>query len=72
MIDSPINQSLNQSLQFVHATFLFFQEKKDVKGAAVKEEKEEGHSDQQGKIAFFCGNPMVEIIKGIIHIYKNK
>ena len=25
-----------------------------------------------GKIAFFCGNPMVEIIKGIIHIYKNK
>jgi len=46
-------------------------EKENVKGAAVKEEKEEGHSDQQGKIAFFCGNPMVEIIKGIIHIYKN-
>jgi len=52
--------------------FYFFQEKENVKGAAVKEEKEEGHSDQQGKIAFFCGNPMVEIIKGIIHIYKNK
>ncbi|KAJ7388720.1 hypothetical protein OS493_035998 [Desmophyllum pertusum] len=43
---------------------------KDVKDAALKEQKEEkggGH----GKIAFFCGNPMVEIIKGIIHIYKN-
>lgn len=32
-----------------------------------KEEKSVG----QGKIAFFCGNPMVEIIQGIIHIYKN-
>ena len=48
------------------------QGKEDVKNAAVKEEKEEKHSDQQGRIAFFCGNPMVEIIKGIIHIYKNK
>lgn len=39
----------------------------DVKDAAHGEEQEE-----KGKIAFFCGNPMVEIIKGIIHIYKNK
>ena len=39
----------------------------DVKDAAHGEEREE-----TGKIAFFCGNPMVEIIKGIIHIYKNK
>ena len=39
----------------------------DVKDAAHGEEREE-----KGKIAFFCGNPMVEIIKGIIHIYKNK
>ena len=43
-----------------------------MRNTAVKEEKEEKHSDQQGRIAFFCGNPMVEIIKGIIHIYKNK
>ncbi|XP_068680875.1 BRCA1-associated protein-like isoform X1 [Montipora foliosa] len=41
------------------------------KEAILKEEKEEKHTDQQGKIAFFCGNPMVEVIKGIIHIYKN-
>ncbi|XP_020613706.1 BRCA1-associated protein-like [Orbicella faveolata] len=34
--------------------------------AAHGEEREE-----KGKVAFFCGNPMVEIIKGIIHIYKN-
>lgn len=38
-----------------------------VKDAAHGEEREE-----KGKIAFFCGNPMVEVIKGIIHIYKNK
>jgi len=37
------------------------------KDAAHGEEREE-----KGKIAFFCGNPMVEVIKGIIHIYKNK
>lgn len=41
------------------------------KEAILKEEKEEKHTDQHGKIAFFCGNPMVEVIKGIIHIYKN-
>jgi len=38
----------------------------------MKEEREEKLSEQHGKISFFCGNPMVEIIKGIIHIYKNK
>ena len=42
------------------------------KEAIMKEEREEKLSDQHGKISFFCGNPMVEIIKGIIHIYKNK
>lgn len=41
---------------------------KDAVHAEEREEKVGG----QGKIAFFCGNPMVEIIKGIIHIYKNK
>lgn len=41
------------------------------KEAIMKEEREEKLSDQHGKISFFCGNPMVEIIKGIIHIYKN-
>ncbi|PFX20461.1 BRCA1-associated protein [Stylophora pistillata] len=34
------------------------------------DEKEE-KSGGQGKVAFFCGNPIVEIIQGIIHIYKN-
>lgn len=48
------------------------QGKEDVKNAIVKEEKEEKHGNQQGRIAFFCGNPVVEILKGIIHIYKNK
>lgn len=43
----------------------------DVKDAVHAEEREEKVGGQ-GKIAFFCGNPMVEIIKGIIHIYKNK
>lgn len=43
-----------------------------MKNAIVKEEKEEKHGNQQGRIAFFCGNPVVEILKGIIHIYKNK
>lgn len=42
------------------------------KEAIVKEEREEKLNDQHGKISFICGNPMVEIIKGIIHIYKNK
>lgn len=42
-----------------------------VKDALDKDERATT-SDFQGKIAFFCGNPMVEIIKGIIHIYKNK
>lgn len=45
---------------------------KSDKEAIMKEEREEKLSDQHGKISFFCGNPMVEIIKGIIHIYKNK
>lgn len=48
-----------------------FQDKDANLGAAHEEEREE-KSGEQGKIAFFCGNPMVEIIQGIIHIYKNK
>lgn len=43
-----------------------------VKDALDKDERANTSIDFQGKIAFFCGNPMVEIIKGIIHIYKNK
>lgn len=43
-----------------------------MKDSVVQEEKEDKYGDQHGKVAFFCGNPMVEVIKGIIHIYKNK
>jgi predicted GH43/DUF377 family glycosyl hydrolase len=52
--------------------------------AAIKTEEEEeedsesarSNSDDSsqwmGKIGFFSGNPTVETVKGILHIYKNK
>lgn len=49
----------------------YFEDKDTNLDSAHGDEKEE-KSVGQGKIAFFCGNPMVEIIQGIIHIYKNK
>ncbi|XP_068678802.1 BRCA1-associated protein-like isoform X2 [Montipora foliosa] len=47
------------------------EESSSEKKAIMKGKKEEKHTDKQSKIAFFCGNPMVERIMGIIHIYKN-
>lgn len=29
-------------------------------------------SEERETISFFCGNPLVEVTKGILHIYKEK
>lgn len=35
------------------------------------EKKETNRSKQKPKIHFFAGNPSVEVIEGIVHLYKN-
>ena len=59
-----------QIKKFLLASFYF--EDKDTNSDSAHGDEKEEKSVGQGKIAFFCGNPMVEIIQGIIHIYKNK
>lgn len=34
--------------------------------------KPDDSSQWMGKVGFFSGNPTVETVKGILHIYKNK
>lgn len=29
-------------------------------------------SEDEGTISFFCGNPLVEVTKGVLHLYKEK
>lgn len=49
----------------------FQNEDKDTNLDSGQGDEKEEKSGGQGKVAFFCGNPIVEIIQGIIHIYKN-
>lgn len=37
-----------------------------------KQERGDDNRKEKRKIAFFSGNPTVEIAKGYLHIYKNK
>lgn len=34
--------------------------------------KDTSISEDDDTISFFCGNPLVEVTKGILHIYKEK
>lgn len=71
MIDRVSRLLLDTEIKFFISVLIITVNLFDVKDAVHAEEREEKVGGQ-GKIAFFCGNPMVEIIKGIIHIYKNK
>lgn len=71
MIDRVSRLLLDTEIKFFIGVLIITVNLFDVKDAVHAEEREEKVGGQ-GKIAFFCGNPMVEIIKGIIHIYKNK
>lgn len=34
--------------------------------------REGSTSEDENTISFFCGNPMVEVTKGVLHLYKEK